>query len=576
MSQEKAQLIAPIDNVAIPGINATGVITATSFVGDSIGTSRATGLINTGAGTSNLNVGVVTATKISGPVTGNITGTASSIISGSDLAVGVATAVTWLGDGSGLTGVALTGFVAQEVTASGAETIINLDHGNLIYLDHNANTTIGFASTASGPNQVILQRTVDNSYTITWPGTITWNGGAVPTLLEDNSQQSAGQIFQFNTIDSGLTWNAYEIFNADPQPNTLWTWGDNSGDTGMLGLNDIVQRSSPTQVSGTTWVRGDMKSALGAAIKTDSTLWVWGRNHRGQLGLNQPGENVSSPTQVPGTTWSSVNCGENGQTFSVKTDGTLWICGRNNYGQAGLNNLTQYSSPMQIGTDTTWTSEYAKMGGSSATALKTDGTLWSWGYNANGCLGHNIAEGPTGRRSSPTQIGTDSTWSKIDMQQGSVGAIKTDGTLWVWGDNEYGQLGLNTPDSDDRSSPAQIPGTTWISISINHNTVGRKSDGTLWAWGTGLEGALGQNDRAHLSSPTQVPGTTWNQADVYFQGMLSTKTDGTLWMWGNNEMGELGLNQPDSVKISSPTQVGTDTNWGKVIKGKASAMGFRY
>ena len=176
MPSRKAQLVSPLSGeyLSVPGISVTGVITATggitgvvgvaqsiadgadldlgtvtgtTFVGDSIGTYRATGLINTGAGTSNLNVGVVTATSISGVVTGNITGTASSIISGANLTVGVATAVTWLGDGSGLTGAGSSAFIGQTVTAQAGTTTIELSSGNINNITHSNNTTFANANT---------------------------------------------------------------------------------------------------------------------------------------------------------------------------------------------------------------------------------------------------------------------------------------------------------------------------------------------------------------------------------------------------------------------------------------------
>ena len=180
MSQEKAQLIAPLDSTfTVPGVTVSGVITATSFdgtnstgVADSItqGNNLNVGIVtalsfagnltgNAGGltGSPNTVAGVVTATSFVGGLTGNITGdvignatgVGASIKQGGNLNVGIATAWKWYGDASAVTGVGATAFIAQEVTGTGDETIINLTHGNLIYYKGDANTTVGFASTAA-------------------------------------------------------------------------------------------------------------------------------------------------------------------------------------------------------------------------------------------------------------------------------------------------------------------------------------------------------------------------------------------------------------------------------------------
>jgi len=322
----------------------------------------------------------------------------------------------------------------------------------------------------------------------------------------------------------GTTWNKLIQGNSaffgnfgTKTDGTLWSWGYN--DRGQLGDNSTVQRSSPIQVgTDTTWsfagtCRGYTSNSNG--VKTNGTLWSWGYNIFGPLGLNQANPvNISSPTQVPGTTWSTDES-KMGRGFyhnhAIKTDGTLWAWGWNNKGQLGLNNTTIRSSPMQVGTNTTWASlsHYA----SSSTAIKTDGTLWAWGYNLYGELGLN-QQSPTGY-SSPIQVGTNTTWSKIAIT-GSAHAIKTDGTLWSWGYNRYGSLGLNAGNLVKLSSPTQV-GTdaTWSEIksvgtnmAAGGNTLALKTDGTLWSWGYGTgAGTLGQNEAKGYSSPVQIPGT---------------------------------------------------------------------
>ena len=169
-------------------------------------------------------------------------------------------------------------------------------------------------------------------------------------------------------------------------------------------------------------------------------LFTWGRNQRGELGQNQGSgqlAGLSSPTQIPGTTWSSLQASQSTTWIgATKSDGSMWVWGENQAGGLGLNNATPgYSSPTQLGTETTWSSEFSLS--TTSKAIKTDGTLWTWGTNYNGALGLNETATPANEgRSSPVQVGTDTTWSKVtagDIGYDSILAIKTDGTLWGWG-----------------------------------------------------------------------------------------------------------------------------------------------
>ena len=184
----------------------------------------------------------------------------------------------------------------------------------------------------------------------------------------------------------------------------------------------------------------------------------------------------------------------------------LFTVGRNNFGNLGQNNRTDYSSPVQV-TGTTWSEIYSGRGGGRALTLKTDGTLWTWGGTNDGASGLNSLV----LYSSPVQIGSETTWGSIETYTNSSLAQKTDGTLWTWGGNERGQLGQNH--TANRSSPIQIPGT-WNKDECaigGGSASGIKDDGTFWKWGRNFRGSLGLGDNTSYSSPMQV-GTdksTW-------------------------------------------------------------------
>jgi len=370
-------------------------------------------------------------------------------------------------------------------------------------------------------------------------------------------------------------WNLQQV--RDKQLQSLWeysgeltlfTWGMNG--QGELGHNNRTDYSSPTQIPGATWVKGSGTAYNSAAIKTDGTLWVMGDNYnRGGLGQND-GVTRSSPVQIPGTTWSEVDVGATYFMAAVKTDGTLWTWGGTDTGALGHNNRTKYSSPVQVGSGTDWSSIAAA--NERCHAIKTDGTLWSWGYGNYGYLANNDS-GPGTYYSSPVQV-PGTTWSFVNGGKYQTLAIKTDGTLWAWGYGDDGILGQNSNVS--RSSPTQVgSGTDWATCSAGwHGSGAIKTDGTLWVWGKNQSGALGLNQATSvkISSPTQIPGTTWDDIQIdYYYTRYATKTDGTLWTWGTNYRGRLGLNQAESVAVSSPVQI-PGTDWTNIKSGGAGGI----
>jgi alpha-tubulin suppressor-like RCC1 family protein len=357
--------------------------------------------------------------------------------------------------------------------------------------------------------------------------------------ITDKEQGVWGTDQVYNKIMEGDIWSYESTLNS------FFITGQN--EAGELGQNDIANRSSPVQIPG-SWskaFRGNSKSTMG--LKSDNTLWVWGRNTYGQAAQNNETPGYSSPVQIPGT-WSSAKGGA--MAGGLKTDGTLWTWGFNNGGSLGQNQPgpgNSRSSPVQV--PGTW-SKFSSSGYSNH-AIQTDGTLWAWGYNNQGQLGHNNYT----QYSSPKQV--PGSWDEISAGGQSVLSVKSDNTMWSWGNNSYGQLGLNEGTGNHKNSPVQIPGTTWKK-EINEYGAGThaaaiKTDGTLWTWGRNNKGQLGHNSESQYSSPKQVPGTIWQYVQTNGSTTLAQKTDGTLWGWGQNTDGELGLN--NRTDRSSPVQI---------------------
>lgn len=376
-------------------------------------------------------------------------------------------------------------------------------------------------------------------------------------------------VWSLDEVYLKISANKWVCYSPANDPGTLWSWGTGYG--GQLGNNTTGKVSSPIQIPGISWMEISPGGNHSLARKSDMTLWSWGYNQFGILGDNTL-INRSSPIQVPGTSWVEVAAGMS-LSLARKSDGTLWSWGYNGNGRLGLNTSAAYpadsrSSPTQI-PGTSW-SDIATSGIVSL-ARKTDGTLWSWGYNVFGQLGLNDRV----QRSSPVQI-PGTAWVEASAAGGAgtgpTLARKTDGTLWSWGYNGSGALGLN--DRVNRSSPAQVPGTAWVEVSTQgYLSAARKSDNTLWVWGRNFNGELGLNNTVQRSSPTQIPGTSWIEVSVggnpidYF--VLARKSDGTLWSWGRNRFAELGDNT--GITRSSPVQV-PGTQWLDISAGVQNAL----
>jgi len=349
-------------------------------------------------------------------------------------------------------------------------------------------------------------------------------------------------------------------------PGNLYAWGRNAN--GQIGNDTIIDASSPIQIGSTLWSDVGSCGNSSSAIKSDGTLWCWGQGAQGKTAQNDEID-LSSPVQVGAlTTWSKVDGGSNHFT-AIKADGSIWAWGTGTSGQLGDGEAVWRSSPVQIGALTTWSTISA--GNGTTAAIKNDGTLWVWGSGTSGQLGQN----DTTSRSSPIQVGAGTDWAHVYAgYYSSMMAIKTDGTLWGFGSDSFGQLGQNTS-SVPCSSPIQVGAlTNWQTIAAGTAfCIANKTDGTLWGWGIGSSGELGVNNGVTYSSPIQIGSDTdWGDAKIAsYTGTLVIKADATLWAWGTGIYGRLGINS--DVKVSSPTQVGSDATWAVADISNVSSLG---
>jgi alpha-tubulin suppressor-like RCC1 family protein len=305
-------------------------------------------------------------------------------------------------------------------------------------------------------------------------------------------------------------------------------------------------------------------------IKPNGTIWGWGSNNAfGQLGDGTETD-IWVPTQITASTdWQQVICGPY-TTFALKSNGTLWSTGNNTYGQLGIGSTVNYRNAFtQVGTDTNWSQVAASNG--FTIALKTNGTLWAWGQNDAYQMGNGTC---CNNRLSPGQIGTDSDWMKVEVASLRTAlALKSNGTLWGWGLNSTGLIGPSNVGS--RQYPTQLRADTdWTTISVgNGHALALKTNGTLWGWGAGGQGQAGDTfpDAYFRDTPIQIgTETNWAYVGTGYNTSYAIKYDGTLWGWGSNDYGQVG--DGTLVDRRQPVQIGTDTDWVRASGGFAHGI----
>lgn len=372
--------------------------------------------------------------------------------------------------------------------------------------------------------------------------------------------------------------------SAPPVGHGIYSWGDNTN--GQTGQNTFTgQTLSPTLMpgAGSNWsmiVACNHSLGVAAGIKTDGTLWTWGSNQSGGGGVvigsiaqGNVTTTLSVPTQVgTGTNWAWVSLGNYGG-IGVKSDGTAWSWGQDQYGELGQGGgSANYYTPTQIGAGTTWAKSF--MGTQFSFLIDTTGKLYALGRNLFYATGLGTSSGSA---TTPTLVGSATNWTYVtcNIVNGALG-LRSDGTLWSWGTDLNGELFQGSV-GGTFTTPTQVGSATdWSAVSTsmtaaNAYTLSIKG-GTLMVAGSNAEYQTGRGtNTGNTTTPTQVGVlTTWTHVTTIGAGGAGAgagrTSDGKLWSWGNNVLAQTGQGT-DTGFTTSPTQVGALTSWTSVVGG---------
>jgi alpha-tubulin suppressor-like RCC1 family protein len=421
--------------------------------------------------------------------------------------------------------------------------------GQLVTLGHpDPTVTLRYTIDGVDPTGLATETVVAPGTTVTVHAGLTLKVRAFKTGCTSSAVVSGVYTVTGGGTSPGVIAAGNEFAMLGKADGTVWMWGDNN--KGQLGNGGTEERHSPTlvsELSGITAVKGGLQH--GVVRKNDGGVWTSGTNTSGQLGTGAADNGrstyaaLASPALTSPHSVVAVAAGRY-HTLALRNDGTVWAWGANNLGQLGNGNNSMQASPVQVGGGTPLTGVQAVAANYEfSMALKTDGTVWTWGANADGQLGNNTITGSN----LPVQVQTVSATPLTDVVEIAAGywhalARRSDGTVWSWGYNADGELGSGSTSSSRRQAgPVTALAQVKTITAANRQSLAVRQDGTVWGWGSNGGNELGLGVGGNHPTPKQLPGI----ADIHsvasgWNFAVALGMDGSVWSWGTNTRGQLG------------------------------------
>jgi alpha-tubulin suppressor-like RCC1 family protein len=369
----------------------------------------------------------------------------------------------------------------------------------------------GVSSIAAGPNFSVIRNQSGAAYMF---GANTYGQLGDSTLVNKSSPVPVVGGYSFVQVATG---GGHCI--GIESDGRAYAWGLNRTNdlfpigTGQLGDNSILDKSSPVLVvGGHSFIQVAAGTRHSLALKADGSVYAWGQNTNSQLGNNDPtSASKSSPVPVSGShAFIQVAAGGN-HSLALKADGSVYTWGYNSNGQLGDNSIVSKSTPVLV----SGSHAFIQVAGglNYSLALKADGSVYAWGQNTNGQLGDNSITA----KSSPVPVSGSHAFIQVAGGTYHSLALKADGSVYAWGSNINGQLGDNS--TADKSSPVLVSGShSFIQVAASKNfnpglesmfyhSMAVKSNGQVYTWGGNIYGELGDNTVVVKSSPVLISGT---------------------------------------------------------------------
>lgn len=400
---------------------------------------------------------------------------------------------------------------------------------------------------------------------------------------------ATGSTTSPGAVTGGHTWKQVAVGAnhtcAIKMDDTMWCWGsDYYGGVGTGGGEADPAQQNPVTVSGGgTWRAVAAGAYSSCGIKTDNSLWCWGRDNTGQQANGNGGDQYIPTAISGGGSWSSISSEQN-HVCAIRTNGNVLCWGRDENGQLGngASNEMYKTAPSLVPGGQTWkdlsgagSDQFSSQTGHSC-AIQADDTISCWGANIFAQLGIGSTGG---YRDTPSSLSGGGAWKQVATGFSHSCGIKTDDTAWCWGDDSTGQLGNGATAGTQTAPSAVSGGDTWkkLTASSSYMTCGIKTNDTLWCWGADTTGQLGNGAIAgNQISPVQIDGGgTWKDVVASHQAGCGIKSDDTLWCWGSDSAGQLGNGAAITGDQISPTIVTGGSTWRSVTIGNGFTCGVK-